>query len=128
MKFGIYNIDAIFLRRLKAIVTATGAKIVISSNWRFSKNTRAALDCNLAEFGIFDSVIGETPDLNIFNRHQEIRKWLFENNFPIDGKFAVVDDLPSACLAEYPKSFFLTNDDMGLTAEIANKIILHLNS
>jgi hypothetical protein len=42
--------------------------------------------------------------------------------------FAIIDDLDSACIKTHKSHFFKTDPNIGLTVEIADKIIEHLKS
>ena len=52
----------------------------------------------------------------------------YSKNNPQVEKFAVLDDDPDAGTNGLHDSFFKTSFDVGLTEDIANKIILHLNN
>ena len=67
-----------------------------------------------------------TVDLWREDRSIEILEWLQRN--PQVEKFAVLDDDPDAGTNGLHDSFFKTSFDVGLTEDIANKIILHLNN
>jgi hypothetical protein len=92
------NIDPACVERLQRIVDATGARIVVSSAWRWSgKRYRNGgvthLRRYLAVRGLRNSqriVIGCTPCLPHAIRGIEIRAWL--DRRPDIERFAVIDD------------------------------------
>ena len=115
---GIDPYKAILLDR---IVLATGAKIVISSSWRHWPDSmteiRRAVDP--------EHIIDVTPSLQSTRvRGFEIKKWLTEHSVT---KYAILDD-DSDMLAEQWSHFFKTTWERGLTEEIAQQVIDHLNS
>lgn len=92
------NIDPACVARLQRIVTATGARIVISSAWRWhTKRHRAGgvtrLRGYLSARGLRNAhrvVIGCTPHLPSRHRGSEIRVWLDAHGR--DCRFVVLDD------------------------------------
>ncbi len=83
------------VRALNAITEATGAALVISSNWRrFNKDMFAIL----AENGVRGQIIGQTPDLGTVRRSgvvvtvdrgREILAWLSLHR---PERFIILDD------------------------------------
>lgn len=117
---------------LKKIITATDAKIVLSSDWRRRPESRSLIReaLKLQDLEFIDCTPIMTRKLSQWiERHLEISTWMEEYaEEPID-KFAIIDDLCSARIPNDPDSFFRTYPhDIGLTNEIANKIIEYLNS
>jgi hypothetical protein len=122
---GWCTINRRMLNRVKEIVVTTGCKIVISSTWRLIPGCKEDLENNLAVVGIFDQVIGETPNFDHPKvRHDEIRDWLNRNTQV--QRFAIIDDTDEAGIG-FEDEFFQTNDDDGLTAEIAKEIVKYLS-
>lgn len=113
---------------LKAIIDATGALIVLSSDWRKRSRDRALVAAALAKHGL--QIYSCTPkDLRtqphqLVCRREEI-KWWRDNNEHV-GKYAILDDLDDARPLDNPECFFMTDMFVGLTPEIASKIIEHL--
>mgnify|MGYP003659561979 CR=1 FL=1 len=68
---------------LKGILQRTGAEVVLSSTWRLSEITRAAV----AKLDI--PIIGVTPP-PMKTRGEEIESWLVSNRFA--GNFVIIDD------------------------------------
>lgn len=112
------------LEILKYIVDKTNAKIIVSSSWRILSGTMNTLTKRLNDFGM--EVYNQTPQLTFAGRKRgdEIRQWLKENK-EIE-KFAILDD--ESDMREYKNTnLFQTNAEVGLTKEIADKVIEFLN-
>jgi hypothetical protein len=121
-RYGFSYIDNGLVEILKAIVYATESKIVLSSTWRVAeedkKIVRSHLRYNLLDF------IDCTPVLTRLPRAEEIKLWLKEH--PEVQKFAILDDSDNAGIG-LEDNFFQTNPYVGLTNEIAQKIINYFN-
>ena len=115
---------------INRILRDTDARVVLSSTWRTSDT-----GCDLVKETLVDGrIIGATPIRmghmmgGWRNRKAEIGWWLTENavRFSIE-KMAVIDDDNDADLGD--GSFFQTSfENGGLTKEIADRIIQHLNN
>lgn len=70
---GILGIDPVRVARLKEIVDATGAQLVLSSTWRMRPRDVVSVANALAEFDM--ELIGKTPILSTI-RGDEIAAWL----------------------------------------------------
>lgn len=119
---------------INRIIRETGAKIVLSSTWRLNEE-----GLNLIKESIIDgAIIGRTPTLQRFSQHvdrkEEILKWM-SDTWPLSigstgekiENMAIIDDDIDADLGD--GSFFKTEfESGGLTKEIADNIIQHLNS
>jgi hypothetical protein len=125
-KFGLDFIDDVAVALVAWIVKETGAKIVLSSTWRVDNKNKRMVEQALAyrNLEIHDS----TPIIyrsgwesaGGVERREEIQAWL--NNNQVE-KFAIIDDCNEASIEG---SFFKTNEKIGLTVSIAEKIIEHL--
>jgi hypothetical protein len=116
------------LNALERILKVSGAKIVISSAWRYSHTTQEMQDM-LAGFGVTCEVIGETPstgpiyfesdDTDIIQpiyptRGKEIKAWLDENTHgPIH--FVIIDDISD--MDELSSHLVQTSFEKGLGPE-----------
>lgn len=119
--------------QLNRILHITGAKIVLSSTWRLSDEGRAHLNKVIASGSIIGKTVVKSLSLDT-PRRVEILDWL-QREWPLTfgwndqkiEKIAVIDDEEDADLED--GSFFQTSfEHGGLTAEIADRIIQHLNS
>lgn len=124
-KFGFDFIDDILVALIARIVRETEAKIVLSSTWRIEEKNRQLVQEALAahDLEIFDSTPILKPETQMWvERHQEIRAWLENREV---HKFAIIDDWEDAAIEG---SFFKTDENRGLTVQIAEEIIAHLKS
>lgn len=122
-------VDPIAMWRLKSLVSATGAKIVISSAWRHLYQL-SQLEGFLWKYGIErGTIIGKTP--RIGRRGHEIRHWLTKyaaanSNRPITS-YVVLDDDSDAMSGGVDHNKVVKTDwETGLLAEHiikANKIL-----
>lgn len=116
----MHALDPECLRRLAQIVRVTKAHIVVSSTWRLGITSLLALKDQLESHGMF--IYSTTPDSPTGVRHKEIQTWL-DCNSQVEA-FAILDDDRDADVGH---SFFRTKFDSGLTDEIAEEVIRHLN-
>jgi len=92
----IPEIDMQMVMRLKQIVNATGAVIVLSSSWKlgwdinFTKCSQHCKDLILifSEYNL--KIFDKTPNIEHGNRQREIKEWL--KNHPETEKFVILDD------------------------------------
>lgn len=137
---GVIGIDPYMALLVDRIVQATGCKIVLSSTWRLWEDSREEVK---QQVGPFIDVTPNMPrpngtSIEYCERGREIAKWIetweaAENPVPwltIVGekieRYAILDD-NSDMLPEQLPNFFKTSWAVGLTQEIANKVIEHLN-
>lgn len=122
-KFGWNFIDDILVALLSRIVRETNSKIVLSSTWRIEENDKNLVIQALSRHGL--EIFDVTPVLKRsggwVQRSEEIQAWL--DGVSVD-KFAILDD---AADAHIEGSFFQTNEKLGLTVQIAEKVIQHLS-
>jgi len=126
-RFGIDFIDNILVALVARIVRETDCKIVLSSTWRIDKQDFMLATRELAEQGltIYDCTpvitrSGGWESSGSVRRHEEIQSWIDQN--PVT-RFAILDDDADACIEG---SFFRTDENRGLTVQIAEQIIQHL--
>ena len=123
----IFNEDMLDERaivQLKKIVEATNAEIVLSSSWRWYKETRDKIHRQLRQKGI--DFVDTTPrEIDItMSRGAEIKAWL--DNHPEVEKFVILDD-DELQIEEYLPYHVKTNFKYGLTREKAAEAIKILN-
>jgi hypothetical protein len=122
-KFGFDFIDDILVALVARIVKETEAKIVLSSTWRLEDKDKRLVIKALANHGLY--IHDYTPHIKTegtwTERRVEIQTWLDQNTVT---KFAIIDDWADAGIGD---SFFQTKEEIGLTVDIAEKIIFHLS-
>ncbi len=124
---GFIGIDPYMAILVDRIIQATGCKVVLSSSWRHFPTGVAEVKDKVCELL---SVTSEIPldaclDPNK-QRGYEIQAWL---QTPIHNvqRYAILDD-NNDMLNEQQEHFFRTYWEKGLTQEIADKVIAHLNA
>ena len=123
---GCIGISDKFVKRLKEMVEATGARIVLSSDWRLDKESAdyKYLTQKLKYKGGIQ-IYSHTPDLNWQRRGLEIRDWLVNHKV---ANYVILDDV---CFADFNRElldhFVQTDDWKGLTDEDIQKAIEILN-
>ena len=80
------HIDVEKIKLLKKAIDETGAKVVLSSSWRFTKNEQY-LKQLLEKYGIY--LVGSTPLIQC-ERGLEIKQWISDNQNVED--FIILDD------------------------------------
>ena len=117
---GYRGVSNVLIHKLRRIVEATGAKIVLSSDWRLIRNIpgrkkdyrylvrKLRIVCSL-------SIYDHTDDISWEMRGREILKYLKDH--PEVTAYAVLDDIPFRDFSEgdLPAHLVLTDDRYGLT-------------
>jgi cellobiose phosphorylase len=124
---GIHTIADPLIAILKRIVDATGAKIVLSSTWRIAADNRRRVKEALARHDL--EFVDRTVELrnkmsSWVERSFEILEWLHRHQEV--KNFAILDDCSDAGTNGLREYFFQTDFEVGLTEEIADKVIAHL--
>jgi hypothetical protein len=121
-----HALDIELLRRLKSVLTQSGAAIVLSSAWRDNDLGKDLLARGFAAVGIScDVVVGATP-LQGTTRIDEIKAWL-ASRAPECERWVAVDDMD--LLADAPElsaHVVRTSTDAGLTADAAEECVAKL--
>mgnify|MGYP007026551141 CR=1 FL=1 len=97
----------------------TGCKVVLSSSWRHHPEGRQNVSERVTE--LFDI----TPTLGKY-RGDEVLAWLDQH--PEVTKYAILDDDMDFYVYQAPNFFKTRFMEEGLTDEIAEAVIKHLNS
>lgn len=114
---------------LNKIISATGAKIVVSSTWRLGESTEK-LQYLLTHMGAKGEVIGKTESYSnrFIVRGNEILKWIMDNQNLLGchyydfEEYVIIDD-DSDMLYDQRNNFVHTNGREGLTDEDVIKAI-----
>jgi hypothetical protein len=118
---GVFTIDESLVPLLKKIIDNTGAQIVLSSTWRLLVHNRMKVESVLDKFGM--RFVCFTISMK-GHRSLEILEWLSRNRQVT--KFAILDDDRDAGTNGLEEYFFKTSWDSGLTEDIADRVIKHL--
>lgn len=116
-------LDEELVDRLRAITSATGASIVLTTFWR---EFEAYIEYILGRHGIRAPILGRTPGLassprrdssepRFESRSEEILEWLAKHTPPGFQHFVVIDDRDDAGLGALRPHFVQTDPDVGLS-------------
>jgi hypothetical protein len=109
--------------RLHRILSVTGAKVVLSSSWRYGTTTVEMAEL-LRLRGCTTHFVGWTPTLNLYRgRGKEIDAWLKVN--PEVTQFAIVDD--DSDMDPHMDRLVKTSWDTGMLDEHADRLIQMLS-
>lgn len=106
----------------------TDCKVVLSSSWRHHPESVKLINERLVP--LFDKTGHEgldptrPPGIENCQRGREIKAWL--DKHPEVTKYAILDD-ENDMLPEQQSNFFKTSWSTGITEEIMNDVIKHLN-
>lgn len=120
-KHGFDYIDPSMVARFGGVIGRTGAEVVLSSYWRLHPSDRSIVDYCLGDRGM--SVMDVTPRL-VGPRANEISLWLDANREVT--RYAILDDDEEAGIG-MEESFFQTDPEVGITMDIVERLISHLN-
>jgi hypothetical protein len=96
-----------------------GFSVVLSSTWRIVPNWREQMRAN----GFLFKFLDKTPIIKNGLRGEEIKAWLDQH--PEVERYAILDDIDEFS-PEQKVNFFKTDQTIGLTQEIMDKIVDHL--
>lgn len=125
-KSGAEFVDDYLIERLKKIIDATGATIIMSSSWRYGLTCERHHDDfvelieKLESHGVY--VEDYTPTMNTAHKSVEIKQYLLDN--PEIDRFVVLDDDE---IELYPEQHVETLNRYGLTDENVEEAIEILN-
>lgn len=132
-----YLIDPFMALLIARIVEATDCKIVLSSSWRHHPEGVKKVERRVWRVMDITPTILSTREereectkkglswATLCERGREIQAWL--ESHPEVERYAILDD-DSDMLEEQLPNFFKTSWQQGITEEIADNVIMHLNS
>lgn len=122
----LFGLDKDCIESLNLILETTGAKVVISSSWRYG-HTNVGLQKLLENRGFKGEIISSTP-VNLVGKAKirglEIQSWLNLNHNT--DRFVILDD--NGGMAHLKKYWVQPSSKVGLTEEDAKKAISILKS
>jgi hypothetical protein len=118
---GLMPIEPRLARIIRGIAQSVpGLKIVLSSAWREIEEGRALVEQIVVPCFDITPVLDEADDV----RGYEIQAWL--ELHPDVTRYAILDD-DCDMLDHQQQHFFRTSPKTGITQELADKIVAHLN-
>lgn len=118
-----HGTDPAAVQLVKRIIKETGCKVVLSSTWRLYPEARRVVKRDVCWFIDCTKDMQAGAKRGVVERGVEIQEWL--DRHPHVTQYAILDDesdfLPHQWL-------FKTTFDRGLTEEIAQAVIDHLNA
>jgi hypothetical protein len=117
------GIDDDKIERLRKIINATDAYIVISSTWRLIPDAMVYLKEKMGP-SLSARIIGSTDTLSdrMSIRYEEVAKWLDKHAEDVLS-FIVIDDNPLCNLEKFGDRFIQTKESIGLTDKDVSKCI-----
>ena len=125
---GYIGIDPFMAFLVARIQLKTDCEFVLSSSWRHLPDGIVEIEKRVAK--LFDKTGDEPydetlpPGIENMQRGREIKAWL--DKHPEVTRYAILDD-ENDMLPEQQENFFKTSWQGGITEEISNKVIAHLN-
>ena len=117
------NTDPAAAALIKRIIKETGCKVVLSSTWRMYPDSRKAVREQVCDYIDCTKDLQRGEKRGAVDRGVEVQEWL--DRHPEVKTYAILDDdadfLPGQWL-------FKTSFDTGITEDIAQAVIDHLNA
>lgn len=117
------DVDPELVKLVHRIIKETNCHVVLSSTWRLYPEARAVVKRDVCHFIDCTIDLQAGAKRSVVERGLEVQDWL--DRHPRVSQYAIIDDdsdfLPSQWL-------FKTTFDKGLTEDIAEAVIAHLNA
>lgn len=117
------GINPIMADRVRRIVAETNCKVVLSSSWRLFPDSKKFAEENVCEFIDCTADLQRGSVWGFMYRGFEIKEWL--ERHPGAKRYAILDDSDDFLWGQH---LFRTTWQEGLTDEIADNVIAHLNA
>jgi hypothetical protein len=118
-----YGIDPEAAKRVQRIIKETGCAVALSSTWRLYADGRALVKKKVCNFIDCTKDLQAGAKRGFVPRGDEVQEWL--DRHPNVRQYAVVDDDTDFAPTQW---VFNTTFEKGLTEEITDAVIAHLNS
>ena len=117
------KINPIRVEIVKKVIKESGASVVLSSTWRLNAASYALAERIIGNFYSFTPDFPNAPGNDDTERRGYcVQAWLKEH--PEVQKYAIIDD-SALFLPEQEPNLFRTSGSLGITDEIADKVIEH---
>lgn len=113
--------DAVKLVRW--IIKETGCKVVLSSTWRLYPDSRKAVRQQVCHYIDMTKDMQAGAKRGFVERGVEVQEWL--DRHPAVTQYAILDDDPDFLPNQW---LFKTTFELGITPDIAQAVIHHLNA
>lgn len=120
---GFIGIDPYMALLVDRIIQATGCEVVLSSTWRLFPESRKEVEKQVCKFIDVTKSMPLKGGVEMHERGKEVAEWL--SRHPEVERYAILDDSRDF-MPDQP--LFNTSWSTGLTQEIANDVIAHLNA
>lgn len=120
---GVIGIDPYMALIVDRIIQATGCDVVLSSTWRLWEESRKEVERQVCKFIDVTKSMPLQGGSETHERGKEIAEWL--SRHPEVERYAILDDSTDFIPGQ---PLFKTMWSTGLTQEIANEVIAHLNT
>lgn len=120
---GVIGIDPYMALLVDRIIQATGCEVVLSSTWRLFPESRKEVEKQVCKFIDVTKSMPLIGGAEMHERGKEVEEWL--SRHPQVERYAILDD-GTDFMPHQP--LFKTMWSTGLTQEIANDVISHLNA
>lgn len=118
-----HDTDPELVKLVRRIITETKCDVVLSSTWRLYPEAREVVKRDVCHFIDVTKDMQRGAKWGVVERGHEVQEWL--DRHPAVTQYAILDDnsdfLPHQWL-------FQTTWDYGITSEIAEAVINHLNA
>lgn len=122
-KGGLLGIDPILASKVRRIIKETGCEVVLSSTWRLYDNARHQVRREVCGFIDVTRNLQAGEKNGVVKRGVEVQEWL--DRHPEVEQHAILDDDSDFLENQW---LFQTTFKHGITDEIADNVIAHLNS
>ena len=126
---GYLGVSDKYVKRLKRIVNDTGAKVVLSSDWKMARDRDYTYLTQKLWFKGGIRIHSQTPNIEREKRGREIYEWLYAH--PSIDEYIIIDDEVFTDFFFYDElinHLLLINPEVGLTDDNVDDAIAFLNA
>lgn len=115
--------DPALVKLVRRIIKETKCDVVLSSTWRLYPEARAVVKRDVCHFIDVTKDMQAGAKRGVVERGIEVQEWL--DRHPAVTQYAILDDEPDFLPHQW---LFKTTFEMGITEDIAQAVIHHLNA